>query len=137
MDAGWTVFLIFTVLIAGGAAFLMGQAIAATWRPIWQCISYGILLGFAERFMVYALFEGELLSFTAYIVDTFVLVAISLLSFRRTYVQKMVQQYPWQFENQGQFFLILKEPTDVTGDWIPQNVASLPKQQNRPFGHTD
>ena len=56
MDAGWTVFLIFTVLIAGGAAFLMGQAIAATWRPIWQCVSYGILLGFAERFMVFALF---------------------------------------------------------------------------------
>ena len=36
MDAGWTVFLIFTVLIAGGAAFLVGQAIAATWRPLWQ-----------------------------------------------------------------------------------------------------
>ena len=36
MDAGWTVFFIFTVLIAGGAAFLMGQAIAITWRPIWQ-----------------------------------------------------------------------------------------------------
>lgn len=105
MDAGWTVFLIFTVLIAGGAAFLMGQAIAATWRPIWQCVSYGILLGFAERFMVFALFEGELLSFTAYIVDTFVLVAISLLSFRKTYVQKMVQQYPWQYENYGPFIL--------------------------------
>ena len=108
MDAVWTVFLIFTVLIAGGAAFLIGQAIAATWRPIWQCVSYGILLGFAERFMVFALFEGELLSFTAYIVDTFVLVAISLLSFRKTYVQKMVQQYPWQFENQGPFFLNTK-----------------------------
>ncbi|MEC8359988.1 MAG: hypothetical protein VXZ92_09420, partial [SAR324 cluster bacterium] len=52
--------------------------------------------------------EGELLSFTAYIVDTFVLVAISLLSFRKTYVQKMVQQYPWQFENQGPFFLNTK-----------------------------
>ncbi len=55
--------------------------------------------------MVFALFEGELLSFTAYIVDTFVLVAISLLSFRKTYVQKMVQQYPWQFENNGPFIL--------------------------------
>ena len=108
MDAGWTVFLIFTVLIAGGAAFLIGQAIAATWRPIWQCVSYGILLGLAERFMVFALFEGELLSFTAYIVDTFVLVAIALLSFRNTYVQKMVQQYPWQFEKQGPFFLNTK-----------------------------
>ena len=108
MDAGWTVFLIFTVLIAGGAAFLMGQAIAATWRPIWQCDSYGILLGFAERVMLFALFGGELLSFTAYIVDTFVLVAIALLSFRKTYVQKMVQQYPWQFEKQGPFFLNTK-----------------------------
>ena len=105
MDAGWTVFLIFTVLIAGGASFLIGQAIAATWRPIWQCVSYGILLGFAERFMVFALFEGELLSFTAYFVDTFVLVTISLLSFRKTYVQKMVQQYPWQYENHGLFVL--------------------------------
>ena len=86
----------------------MGQAIAATWRPIWQCVSYGILLGFAERFMVFALFGGELLSFAAYIVDTFVLVAIALLSFRKTYVQKMAQQYPWQYENQGPFFLNTK-----------------------------
>jgi uncharacterized membrane protein YdcZ (DUF606 family) len=55
--------------------------------------------------MVFALFEGELLSFTAYFVDTFVLVTISLLSFRKTYVQKMVQQYPWQYENHGPFVL--------------------------------
>ncbi|MGA1599771.1 MAG: DUF6867 family protein [bacterium] len=101
MDAGIWVFLIFTVLIAGGASWLMGQAIASTWRPVWQCVAYGLLLGAAERFMVFSLFEGELLSLTAYLVDTVVLIAIALISFRGTMAQKLVQQYPWRYERSG------------------------------------
>lgn len=110
MDGGWTVFVIFTVLIAGGASFLMGQAIAATWRPYLQCVLYGLLLGMAERFMVFALFEGDLLNILAYLVDTGVLIAIALLSYRRTLVQKMVQQYPWRYEPSG--ILGMREKAD-------------------------
>jgi branched-chain amino acid transport system ATP-binding protein len=42
-----------------------------------------------------------LLSLTAYLVDTVVLIAIALISFRGTMAQKLVQQYPWRYERSG------------------------------------
>ena len=57
-----TVFGLFTVGIMGGAGYMTGQAIASTWRPFWQAIGYSLLLGVADRFLIFALFEGALLS---------------------------------------------------------------------------
>ena len=37
-------FLGITGILFGGCAFMMGQAIADTWRPGWQNIPYGFLL---------------------------------------------------------------------------------------------
>ena len=97
------VFIGLTVLIMGFASFMTGQALANTWRPQWQAIPYALLLGLADRFLTWGLFEGELLSLTGYVIDTLVLLAISLTAFRLTRARKMVTQYPWIYERAGLF----------------------------------
>ena len=98
------VFLGLTVVLFGGTAFMAGQALAVTWRPVWQVYPYCLLLGFADRFLTYALFEGKLLILSGYIIDTLILTLICLLAYRITQVRKMVSQYPWLYERAGWFF---------------------------------
>jgi hypothetical protein len=97
------VFIGLTLILAGGAAYMMGQALAITWRPINQVVLYALLLGVADRFLVFALFDGELLSLGGYLIDTLVLTAIGLLAYRITRVNKMVNQYPWLYQRKGLF----------------------------------
>ena len=97
------VFALFTILLMGGAGYMTGQALAATWRPLWQAVAYSLLLGVVDRFLVFALFHGALLSLPAYALDTAVIGAICLLSYRLTRVNRMVTQYPWLYERAGLF----------------------------------
>ncbi len=99
------VFGLFTVVIMGGAGYMTGQAVASTWRPIWQAIVYSFLLGVADRFLIFALFEGALLSVPGLILDTAVIMAICLIGYRITRVSKIVGQYPWLYERTGYFNL--------------------------------
>src|SRR3546814_5991910 len=50
------------VVLIGGAAFLTGQAVATSWKPVWQVVLYGLLLAMAGRFLLFALFDGDLLA---------------------------------------------------------------------------
>lgn len=97
------VFIGITVVIIGFAAFMTGQAVANTWRPVWQIVFYSVLLGGAARFMIFALYEGELFSLTGYLIDTVTLLGIGLFAYRLTRARKMVQQYPWLYERHGPF----------------------------------
>ncbi len=97
------VFLGLTVILFGGAAFLTGQALASTWRPVREAVLYSLLLGAGDRFLVFALFKGELLSLYGYALDSAVIMAISLLAWRFTRAGKMVSQYPWLYERSGPF----------------------------------
>ena len=97
------VFLALTVVIAGGTAFLMGQAVARTWRPPWQLLAYAVLLGAADRFLIFALFDGLLLSVAGYLLDTAVLIALAWIAYRSTRTYMMVTQYPWLYERSGPF----------------------------------
>ena len=97
------VYLGLTVIITGGAAAMMGQAIAVTWRPFWQVIIYSILLGLADRFLVYALFEGTLLSLSGFLIHTVTVMAIASLAFRISRARNMVNQYPWLYKRSGLF----------------------------------
>ncbi len=97
------VFLGITVVLFGGAAFMMGQAIAETWRSAWQNVAYGLLLGAGCRFMTFALFEAPLLSVGGYLVSTVVIVGLALLAWRLSRVRRMVAQYPWLYEREGAF----------------------------------
>ena len=49
----------------------------------------------------FALFGGELLSPTAYVIDTAVLAGIALFAHRLARARKMVAQYPWLYERAG------------------------------------
>lgn len=97
------VFLLMTIFLGGGAAWLSGRAIAITWRPVWQVGAYMVLLAAVVRFLNYGLFEGTLLSLHYYVVDLVILLIIGGLGFRITRVGQMVTQYPWLYERSGPF----------------------------------
>ena len=97
------VFIGMSVILAGGAAWMMGQALAQNWRPVWQLFLYALLLACADRFLIFALFEGKLLTLSGYLCDVAVLIAIAWTAFRITEARKMVTQYPWLYESAGPF----------------------------------
>jgi len=99
----WSIFVVVTIILFGGAAFMMGQAIAGTWRPAWQVLPYGLMLGAANQFLTFALFHGPFGALLPYLVNTAVLVASAALAYRLTKVHKMVSQYPWLYERTGLF----------------------------------
>ena len=103
LGTSWPVFIGMTILLMGFASFMTGQAVANTWQPMWQVVPYSILLGCADRFLTWGLFDGELLLLSGYIIDTLTLMAISALAYRLTLARKMVGQYPWLYERAGPF----------------------------------
>ncbi len=104
------VFLIMTVIIGGGLAYLAGRSLAGTWRPLWMAIAYMIPLGLALRFSHFALFDGDLLSVHFFIVDTLVLIAGAFLGYRLTRARQMVKQYPWLYQSAGPFNWKQRQP---------------------------
>lgn len=87
------VFLLLTVCLGGGAAWLSGRAIALTWRPWWHALAYMLILGGAVRFMHFALFDGTLLSAHYYAIDTAIAIAAALAGFHATRARRMARQY--------------------------------------------
>jgi hypothetical protein len=92
-----------TVIGTGFCAYMTGQAAARTWRPIFPVIVYCALLAGVSRFLSWGLFGGDLLSWTGYVVDAVVLIAIGVFAYRLTEARKMVTQYPWLYERAGLF----------------------------------
>jgi hypothetical protein len=90
-----------TVLLMGVAAFLTGQAVALIWRPASHVVGYAVLLAFAARFLIFALFQGDFLAFPGVVIDCAVVLGIALSAHRLTYVAKIVAQYPWLYERSG------------------------------------
>ena len=97
------IFLLVTVVLGGGAAWLSGRAIAATWRPWWHVAFYMLILAAAVRFLHFALFEATLLSPHYYLVDLAVCLAFGFLGFRTTRASQMVTQYRWINARAGAF----------------------------------
>lgn len=97
-DDGLRVFLVLTVIIGGGAAFLAGRGLARAWKPLWRLFFYIALLAAAVRFFNYALFDGTLLSLYYYLIAYAVLVAAALFGFRIMRTTQMVTQYRWLYE---------------------------------------
>lgn len=89
------------VILMGGAAFLTGQAVAMVWRPARQVFAYALLLVGIGRFLIFALFEGDLIALPGTAVDYAYLSAVALAAHRLTTVAKMVHQYPWLYERRG------------------------------------
>ncbi len=94
-EESFGVFLLVTVALGGGGAWLTGRAIAGTWRPLWQVVAYMFVLGAVVRFFHFALFGGTLLTLHYYLIDSAVCVALGLAGFRATRVRQMAEQYHW------------------------------------------
>jgi hypothetical protein len=97
-DDSLRVFLVLTVIIGGGAAFLAGRGLARSWKPFSRIFFYMAMLAAAVRFFHYALFDGDLLSLYYYSVTYVVLVAAATLGFRVMRTTQMVTQYRWLYE---------------------------------------
>ena len=89
------VFVLVTIVLGGGAAWLAGRAVASTWRPWWQVLFYMLILGAAVRFIHFSLFSGTLLSLHYYAVDYTICLAAGMLGFRSARATQMVTQYRW------------------------------------------
>jgi len=86
-------FLLVTVLLGGGAAWLAGRAIAQTWRPWWSVVAYMLILGVAVRFFHFSLFDGTFLSPYYYAIDSAVAIAFASLGFQTMRRAQMAHQY--------------------------------------------
>lgn len=94
-------FALVTLILGGWLAVMTGRACAQTWRGIPETVAYLLILGLGVRFAHFALFEGTLLSLRYYLVDTTIVMAIGLLSFRATRAAQMAHQYWWLYERTG------------------------------------
>ena len=95
------VFLVLTVILGGGAAFLAGRGLASKWRPVWTAVLAMVPLTFGLRFLHYALFGSELTSIHYLATEFVILLAACLLGYRMTIAKKMVRQYPWLYQPAG------------------------------------
>lgn len=105
------VFLIMTVVIGGGTAYLTGRAVAKAWRPLWTLLAYVVLLTGALRFLHFALFEGAFLSLESaqqnmkalyfMTVDLVMLMIAAAIGWRVTRAGQMTTQYRWLYERTG------------------------------------
>ena len=95
------IFLLVSVFLGGGGAYLSGRAIAATWRPWWHVVLYMLILAGAVRFIHFALFGGTLLSAHYYAVDLICCLLFGFLGFRITRARQMTTQYRWIYRRHG------------------------------------
>ena len=98
---GFWVFVLCTLVLGGGAAFVTGRAIAETWRPFWQVIGYSLALALFVRFMHFALFEERLVSARNYAVDAAILVALAVLGYFIARRRQLSAQYGWNDAGKG------------------------------------
>lgn len=108
-DRFW-VFVLITIALGGGAAWLTGRAIALSWWTWWQAVLYALILGWAVRFFHYALFRGTFNSAHYYAVDALVCLTLALVSFRVTRARQMTSQYAWINERNGIFGWRRRQP---------------------------
>ncbi len=94
-------FLFVTVILAGGAAYLAGRAVARSWNSDAQLIFFMVLLTAACRFIHYALFKGTLLSLHYYIVDLVVLLIMAFAGRHATRAKQMATQYSFEYQRSG------------------------------------
>ena len=95
------VFLVLTVILGGGAAFLSGRSLARSWKPFVRVFFYMALLAAAIRFLHYALFDATLVSPYYYLIAYAVVVAAACLGYRLMRTTQMVTQYRWLYERTG------------------------------------
>lgn len=103
LGAPWPVFVGLTLVLAGGAAVSAGRSVGDNWKPPTLVVLAAFGIALADRFLIFALFGGPLLSVWGFLFHFAILAALSLLSWRAARVARMVRQYPWRYERAGPF----------------------------------
>jgi hypothetical protein len=101
-------FLGLSLVLFGAASWMMGEALATTWRSPRQTLPYAGLLAATERFLDFALFDGQLGSLTGLVACWLILSALSQAGFRFRRATQLAAQYPWIFERSGLFSVRLR-----------------------------
>jgi hypothetical protein len=114
-EGSFGVFLLVTVGMGGGAAWMSGRAIAGTWRPWWHIVAYMLILGAAVRFFHFALFDGTLISLHYYLVDCAVCMLLGFLGFRVTRAAQMTTQYGFRNVRAGFLARARRPAASATG----------------------
>jgi len=109
-EGSFGVFVLVSIVLGGGAAWLSGRAIASTWRAWWHVAAYMLVLSIAVRFFHFALFGGTFLSLHYYLVDSAVCLTLGFLGYRSTRTAQMVTQYRWINARSGAFAWRRREP---------------------------
>ncbi len=94
-------FMLVTLFLGGGTAWLTGRSVAKSWSPFWQVLVYSALLTAVVRFCHFALFQGTLRALDYYLLELVLLFAIATLGFRSVRKQQMTQRYAWLYEAAG------------------------------------
>ena len=102
-------FIGITVVLGGGAAWLLGRATALIWAPYWKLVFYAFLLTAALRFIHFSLFGGSFFlpveNFATAVhygvVDFIVLLAAATLGRRVMRTRQMMGQYGFIYEAAG------------------------------------
>jgi hypothetical protein len=98
---GFLQFLILTVIMGGGAAFMAGRSLANGWRSIGRLLLFMVPFTVGVRFLHFALFQGQLTSLSHFIIHGIIVSAFALLGYRLRRTQQMTTQYPWLYERSG------------------------------------
>ncbi len=117
-ESSFGVFLLVTVILGGGAAWLAGRAVAIAWSRWWLVVVYGLLIGFAVRFIHFALFGATLPSPHYFAVDTLFACVFGLCRFSRhprtpdgTPIRVFAQRHRAAGVN------IARKISDICADW--------------------
>ena len=100
-EGSFGVFVLVTLILGGGAATLAGRAIAGTWRPWWQVVAYGFVLGRAVRFIHFSLYGGTFCRPTTILSMLSSAFSSGSLAFRAARASQMITQYRWLNESEG------------------------------------
>jgi hypothetical protein len=100
-EVGLADFIIVTILLGGGAAYMTGRAVARGWEPVSRAVAWMVLLTAAVRFIHFALFHGTLLSLHYYLADFIILALAAIAGHRITRFRQMTRRYAWAVEPAG------------------------------------
>lgn len=93
-----TPFIVITLLLGGGAAWMSGRGVAQSWSSPLLLLGYAFLLACAARFLHFALGGGSLIAPQFFLVDFLCLLALAGLGFRVARASQMATQYFWLYE---------------------------------------
>lgn len=102
-EGSFGIFLLVSIILGGGAAWLSGRALARVWQSRLRLVGYMLLLTFGVRFLHYALFEGHILTVHYYLVDAVVVLIFGLLGYQFQRAEQMSRQYRWIYERTSPF----------------------------------